>query len=87
MKPLLVSMYLAGLLDPETVTCNLWKRIEINEVKHCIYRGPNRTVYTHFPTHRWSECPKQFQCPYSSMKNKKPTVHEMLKGLREGFGN
>jgi hypothetical protein len=87
MKSLLVSMYLAGLLDPETVTCNLWKRLEINEVKHCIYRGPNRTVYTHFPTHRWSECPKQFQCPYSSMKDKKPTVHEMLKGIREVFGN
>jgi len=87
MKPLLVSMYLAGILDPETVTCNLWKRIEINEVKHCIYRGPNRTVYTHFPTHRWSECPKQFQCPYSNMKDKQPTVHDMLKGIREGFGN
>ena len=84
---LLASIVLAGLLNPETVECHLWKRIEINEVKHCIYRGPNRTVYTHFPTHRWSECPKQFQCTYSSMKDKKPTVHEMLKGIREGFGN
>ena len=84
---LLASIVLAGLLNPETVECHLWKRIEINEVKHCIYRGPNRTVYTHFPTHRWSECPKTFQCPYSSMKDKQPTVHEMLRGLREGFGN
>lgn len=85
MNLLVATVTLAGLLTPETVTCHLWKRLEINTVKHCIYRGPNRTVYTHFPTHRWSECVKTFQCPYTNRKDKQPTVHEMLEGLRNGF--
>ena len=53
---LVLSVALAGLLDPPTVTCHLWKRLEINDTKHCIYRGPNRTFYTHFPTTSWREC-------------------------------
>ena len=82
---LVLTVSLAGLLDPPTVTCYLWKRLEISGEKHCIYRGPNRYVYTHFPTHDWTECVKQFQCPYDRKNKSKITIHEMLKGIREGF--
>jgi len=81
---LVVSMTLAGLLDPETVTCHLWKRLDVHGTKHCIYRGPNKTFYTHFPTNSFRECVKTFQCPYSR-KAKKPSIHEILRGIQQGF--
>jgi len=85
MIPVLVlSVTLAGLLDPPTVVCHLWKRLEINEVKQCIYRGPNKTFYTHFVTHTYRECPPTFNCPYNR-QDKTPSVQDILRGINEGF--
>ena len=81
---LAATVALAGLLDPETVTCHLWKRLKINGSLQCIYRGPNRTFYTHFATTSFRECVPTFQCPYSRGK-KTPSVQEILRGIKEGF--
>ncbi len=81
---LVLSVTIAGLLDPPTVVCHLWKRLEINEVKHCIYRGPNKTFYTHFPTTSYRECVPTFNCPYNR-KDKTPSVQDILRGINEGF--
>jgi len=81
---LVLSVTLAGLLDPPTVVCHLWKRLTINGSMQCVYRGPNRTFYTHFATISFRECPPTFNCPYNR-KDKTPSVQEILRGIEEGF--
>ena len=86
MKSVLLPLVLANsLLFPEYVQCNLWKRVEIDGVKTCIYSSANNGIGYHYPTFSFRECPKQFQCKYSPNAKEKVTIKDILKGLSDGF--
>ena len=76
---------IAGISEPEYVTCHRQKMLTINDVKVCIYRGVNGTIGYHYPTRTFQECPRQFQCRYQPSKDKRPTINEILEGLKGGF--
>lgn len=82
---LLSTALVAGLANPEFVTCQLAKRVKIQGEMVCIYRGPNGTLGYHYPSYSFSECPKQFSCRYTPNAKRRPTVKEILNGLKEGF--
>ena len=82
---LIAAAVIAGISQPEYVTCHRQKMLEINGEKVCIYRGPNGTIGYHYPTLSFRECPKVYQCRYQSSKDKKPTINEILDGLKGGF--
>jgi|TARA_B110000444_G_scaffold260263_1_gene306589 hypothetical protein len=87
-KVLLMSVTLAGVANPTHVPCSLWKRITDKNTgqKICVYRfsaGFGGLGY-HYPTLSFSECPRVFQCVYEK-KDKRPTLSEILDGLRDGF--
>ena len=85
---LIVSVALAGVANPTHVQCHLWKRITDpnTDQKICVYRftaGFGGLGY-HYPTQSFSECPKVFSCAYEK-KDKRPTLNEILDGLKGGF--
>tara|TARA_S200000501_G_scaffold55953_2_gene46113 strand:+ start:13012 stop:13272 length:261 start_codon:yes stop_codon:yes gene_type:complete len=82
---LLSTALIAGLANPEYVTCQLARRTKISGEMVCIYLGPNRTTAYHYPSFSYTECPKSFQCRYSPNTKRRPTVKEIMEGLKEGF--
>jgi len=82
---LLVAYFYAGLVNPEFVTCQLAKRTKIQGEMVCIYKGPNNTIGYHYPSFSFKECPRQFQCRFSSYVKRRPTVKEIMEGLQGGF--
>ncbi len=88
LKVLLMSVTLAGVANPTHVQCHLWKRLTDKNTgqKICVYRftaGYGGLAY-HYPTRSFKECPKVFSCVYEK-KDKRPTLSEILDGLRDGF--
>ena len=84
---LLATIVLAGLLNPSHVECHLWKRYKDRDGQRvCVYRYSKGFggVGLHYPTLSFSECPRVYQCVYQK-KDKRPTLNEILDGLREGF--
>ena len=58
----------------------------VNDQKVCVYRfsaGFGGLGY-HYPTLSFSECPKVFSCVYEK-KDKRPSLSEILDGLKGGF--
>ena len=82
---LIASAIVAGLANPDFVTCQLAKRTKIQGEMVCIYKGPNNTIGYHYPSFSFKECPKQFQCRYSPDTKRRPTVKEIMEGLQGGF--
>ena len=79
------AILVAGLVSPDYVTCKLAKKTKIQDEMVCIYLGPNRTTAYHYPSFSYTECPKSFQCRYSPNTKRRPTVKEIMEGLKEGF--
>ena len=79
------ALLVVGLATPDYVTCQLAKRTKISGEMVCIYLGPNRTTAYHYPSLSYTECPKSFQCRYSPNTKRRPTVKEIMEGLKEGF--
>lgn len=83
---LIIPLLLASsLLNPEYVTCKLAKRFEVQGVKQCLYVSANNGVGIHYPTHSFRECPTTYKCPYLPAADKRPTINEILNGLKQGF--
>ena len=80
-----LTALVAGLANPEFVTCQLAKRTTIQDEMVCIYRGPNGTTGYHYPSYSFTECPRSFLCRYTPNAKRRPTVKEIMEGLREGF--
>ena len=86
MNAVILPFILAGsLLNPEYVTCSLWKYVKNENELVCLYSGKNGTLGYHYPTLSFRECPKQFQCEYSPNAKEKVTIKDILKGLSDGF--
>jgi hypothetical protein len=82
----LIPLVLAGsLLNPEYVTCNLWKYVKNENELVCLYSGKNGTLGYHYPTFSFRECPKQFECLYQPNAKEKVSLKDILKGLSDGF--
>ena len=86
MNLVLLPLVLASsLLNPEYVTCNLWKYTETSDGKVCIYSGKNGTIAYHYAQSSFRECPRQFQCKYLPNSKAKVSIKDILKGLSDGF--
>jgi len=87
MSSLLIPLVLASsLLNPEYVTCSLWKYTETDQDgKICIYSGKNGTIAYHYAQSSFRECPKQFQCRYQPNAKARVSIKDILKGLSDGF--
>jgi len=83
----LISLVLASsLLNPEYVTCNIWKYTKAEpDGMVCIYLGKNGTIAYHYPLLSYRECPKQWQCPYMPQSKGRVTIKDIMKGLSDGF--
>ena len=86
MEAIVLPLIFAGsLLNPEYVTCNLWKYVDNNDELVCLYSGKNGTLGYHYPTFSFRECPKQFECLYMPNAKEKVSLKDILKGLSDGF--
>ena len=85
MNAVLPLILIGSLVNPEYVTCSLWKRTEGIDGKVCIYRGANGTIAYHYAQRSYTECPRQFQCKYLPNSKKKPSLEDILDGLKDGF--
>ena len=87
MQGIILPFVLANsLLNPEYVTCSLWKYTETEQDgKICIYLGKNKTIVYHYAQKSFRECPRQFQCRYSPNSKPKIRIKDILKGLSDGF--
>jgi hypothetical protein len=86
--PLAALVLASSLLNPEYVTCRLWKYTESKiSGKMCVYLGTNGTIDYHYVTDGGSyrECPKQWQCPYRPNSKEKISIKDILKSLSDGF--
>tara|TARA_R110001592_G_scaffold344667_1_gene636063 strand:- start:42 stop:296 length:255 start_codon:yes stop_codon:yes gene_type:complete len=81
---LAATLALAGLANPEYVTCKLAKRITVNGTMICLYVHANKGTTVHYPTHKWSECVSTFQCKYNP-KSKGRTLKDTMDALKEQF--
>ena len=82
-----ITLLFAGLATPTYTTCGLAKRTTIQGEMVCIYRGPNGTTGYHYPSFSFKECPSTFRCRYTPNAKRRPTVKEIMDGLKEGFEN
>ena len=81
---LLAAAVVAGLADPEYVTCKLAKRMTVYDQKICLYVHVNGGSQVHYPTTSFSECPARFQCRYAP-KAKGNTLKDTMDSLKEQF--
>ena len=81
---LAATLALAGLANPEYVTCKLARRITVYGEKICLYVHANQGTTLHYPTLKWSECPSTFQCKYNP-KSKGRTLKDTMDALKEQF--
>jgi len=85
MNVVLPLILIGSLVNPEYVTCSLWKRTEGIDGKVCIYRGPNQTIAYHYVQRSFTECPRQFQCRYAPNAKAKISIKDIMKGISDGF--
>ena len=81
---LAATVALAGLANPEYVTCKLAKRMTVYDQKICLYVHVNGGSQVHYPTTSFSECPARFQCRYAP-KAKGNTLKDTMDSLKEQF--
>lgn len=81
---LAATVALAGLANPEYVTCKLAKRMTVYDQKICLYVHVNGGKQVHYPTTSFSECPATFQCRYAP-KAKSRTLKDTMDSLKEQF--
>ena len=82
MNVVLPLILIGSLVNPEYVTCSLWKR---TDGKVCIYRGANGTIAYHYAQRSYTECPRQFQCRYAPNAKAKISIKDIMKGISDGF--
>jgi hypothetical protein len=81
---LAATVALAGLANPEYVTCKLAKRITVYGEKICLYVHVNGGRQMHYPTTSFSECPRSYQCRYAP-QDKGRTLKDTMDALKEQF--
>ena len=85
MNTILPLILASSLLNPEYITCHLWKYVKNGDELVCLYSGKNGTLGYHYPTFSFRECPKQFECLYMPNSKAKVSLKDILKGLSDGF--